>query len=308
MNSPRPTAASVTSNLSNSSSEKSPNADSCLKKGRRKKTNRKPLAAPPKVSRNPQEDASTHSVASSIASKHQQQYLDLEKAFHEHQAQREDDLKRSSARFDVFESRFDNIEQKQLQSMQYHMDTSKSLSLVQTQMDRMMTMLQDLHQSRADIPSETSQLPSQLGSGGRTNVAMLSPSQAVNLSSEGSCASNRTSGGVTSTDSLSSGSFNITYPLRKKRSIPDTHRMDADMDSTSVATAESFGNSPFSTAPDTSAEPCSRPSPSIHRVSDMDVEDSNSTTALPDLDDQYKQSPQDGDYDETPNPDRGAPT
>ena len=309
VNSPNPTAVSVTSNLSNSSSEKSSNIDSRLKKGRRKKDIRKPSAAATgaKTSRNPQEDASTHSVASSIASKHQQQYLDLEKAFHEHQAQREDDLKRSSARFDAFESRFDNMEKKQLQSMQYHMDTSKSLSLVQTQMDRMMTMLQDLHQSRADIPSETSQLPPQLGPGGRNTVATLSPSQAVQLSSEGSNASNRTRGGVPSTDSLSSGSITITSPLRKKRSIPATHTMDADADSTSAATAESFGNPPrFPIAPATSADPNLSPPPSIHRVTDMDVEESNNTNALPDLDDQYKQSPQDGDYDDTPNPDRGV--
>ena len=308
VNSSRPTVASVTSNLSNSSSEKSSNVDSRLKKARRKKVNRKPSAVTQKVSRNPHEDVSTHSMPSSIASKHQQQYLDLENSLHEHQAQREDDLKRSSARFDAFESRFDNIEKKQLQSMQYHMDTSKSLSMVQTQMDQMMTMLQDLHQSRADIPSDTRQLLSQLGPGGRTNVATLSPSQAVHFSSEGSFASNRTMGGAPSTDSLSSGSINITSPLRKKRSIPETNKMDAEMDIISVATAESFGNLPLlSTAPDSSAESSLRPPPSTPRVLDMDVAESNSTNALPDLDDQYNQSPQDGDYDEPPNPDRGAP-
>jgi uncharacterized coiled-coil protein SlyX len=72
----------------------------------------------------------------------------LEQAFHEHQAQRDADMKSSAARFTAIETRFDALEVKAVKAMQYHVDTSKSMSIFQTQMDQMMGMLQEMHHPR----------------------------------------------------------------------------------------------------------------------------------------------------------------
>ena len=301
---------SVTSNLS----ESSESADSSIKKPKTKVFQAK-KAHNTAAARNPQDDKSTTSVASTTKSDHRDKlYRELEKQLETVQNQRETDMQETRAHLKDIDSklkqldRIDDLESKAIKSMQYHVKTNSALSSMQTQMTAMMGMLSGMaatvrpsdsldHSAGQHVPPDA-----QYNSHYSEDAASVSTHQTD------------MSRGNLSTGSSSSGSKYAKPPPKKnlKRSMPDdSHivtpaslqdtmpeaieqmRISSEDGDDEEASVQTFGSTPPQSSllsprdpPNLSLQQSS--STTLHDTSQMDYVDSTTPfTALPDLDDQY---------------------
>jgi hypothetical protein len=277
-----------------------------------------------KVAKNPQEDVSTTlSVVSSVASKKDGVYKDLERQLKDVQAQRNQDLQTTQSQLlDIdtklkqLDPRLDNLEAKAVQSMQYHVDTNTALTAVQSQMSQMMEMMQNITRSslRNHGPFKTPDgvtPDSQLDATNDKSVqregaidAIIPPQQDTHYEGSRSVASS------------SSGSQHAQPPPKKtlKRSMPDA--LDQmHLDSCNInddASSSSFGSTPpmypvpVPIPPPPLQLEMEPPQQSQQGSSAMETDDTTLTHfAMPDLEDQYTLSDENDSRDIT-SPDGGT--
>jgi hypothetical protein len=284
---------SVTSNFSESSS--SSDSDDKAKQKRAKRPPKNPKAPP--SNRNPQDDRSTKSVTSSVVSKQRDSmYRALEEKLNSVQDQRDSDMKRTRAHLNDIDTkllqlnRIEDLEEKAIKSMQYHVQTNTAITEVQGQMPEMMHLLRHL---ATYSPGQAS----------GPLIHMPTITQAASVENRSAASS-------------SSGSTHAKPPPKKNRKRamsdnletkpdPSPGKPDSDMDSVS---ADSFGSTPPSDFLRATVQPpemmLTSSSPSGSATKDP-VEHLDVTLTIPDLEDQYKLS--DEEFNAPYNPDGTGP-